>query len=74
VLLGFGGAGVVEMIEDWEGNTYRAVYTVKFGEFVYVLHCFQKKSSAEGRHRKPIWRWSGRGPGWRKRTTGQERK
>jgi phage-related protein len=31
-------------IEDWEGNTYRAVYTVKFTEFVYVLHCFNKKS------------------------------
>jgi phage-related protein len=44
VLRGFGGAGVVEIIEDWEGNTYRAVYTVKFGDFVYVLHCFQKKS------------------------------
>jgi len=31
VLRGFGGAGVVEIIEHWEGNTYRAVYTVKFG-------------------------------------------
>lgn len=44
VLRGFGGAGVVEIVEDWEGNTYRAVYTVKFAGFVYVLHCFQKKS------------------------------
>lgn len=44
VLRGFGGAGVVEIIEDWEGNTYRGVYTVKFSDFVYVLHCFQKKS------------------------------
>jgi len=44
VLRGFGSAGVVEVIEDWEGNTYRAVYTVKFTDFVYVLHCFQKKS------------------------------
>jgi len=44
VLRGFGGAGVVEIIEDWEGNTYRAVYTVRFRDFVYVLHCFQKKS------------------------------
>jgi len=44
VLRGFGGAGVVEIIDDWEGSTYRAVYTVKFTEFVYVLHCFQKKS------------------------------
>jgi phage-related protein len=44
VLRGFGSAGVVEIIEDWEGNTYRGVYTVKFTDFVYVLHCFQKKS------------------------------
>jgi phage-related protein len=43
-LRGFGGAGVVEIIEDSDGNTYRAVYTVKFAEFIYVLHCFQKKS------------------------------
>ena len=43
-LRGFGSAGVVEIIEDADGSTYRAVYTVKFGEFVYVLHCFQKKS------------------------------
>ena len=43
-LRGFAGAGVVEIIEDSGGNTYRAVYTVKFAEFVYVLHCFQKKS------------------------------
>jgi phage-related protein len=44
VLRGFGSAGVVEIIEDWDGNAYRAVYTVKFSGFVYVLHCFQKKS------------------------------
>ena len=43
-LRGFGSAGVVEIIEDADGSTYRAVYTVKFVEFVYVLHCFQKKS------------------------------
>jgi phage-related protein len=43
-LRGHGGAGVVEIIEDADGKTYRAVYTVKFEEFVYVLHCFQKKS------------------------------
>lgn len=43
-LRGFGGAGVVEMIEDHDGNTYRAVYTVKFEGAVYVLHAFQKKS------------------------------
>jgi len=43
-LKGFGGAGVLEIIEDDEGGTYRAVYTVKFEEAVFVLHCFQKKS------------------------------
>jgi phage-related protein len=44
VLKGFGGAGVLEVIENDEGGTYRAVYTVSFAEAVFVLHCFQKKS------------------------------
>jgi len=44
VLKGFGGAGVLEIVEDDAGGTYRAVYTVKFKEAVFVLHCFQKKS------------------------------
>lgn len=44
VLKGFGGAGVLEVLEDDVGGTYRAVYTVKFAEAVFVLHCFQKKS------------------------------
>lgn len=44
VLKGFGGAGVLEVVEDDAGGTYRAVYTVKFKEAVFVLHCFQKKS------------------------------
>ncbi len=43
-LKGFGGAGVVEIVEDDAGGTYRAVYTVRFSEAVFVLHCFQKKS------------------------------
>src|SRR5258708_40339670 len=43
-LAGFGGSGVLEVIEDFQRNTYRAVYTVKFSELVYVLHAFQKKS------------------------------
>ena len=43
-LKGFGGAGVFEVVEDHQGGTYRAVYTVKLTERVYVLHCFQKKS------------------------------
>lgn len=44
-LKGFGGAGVLEIVEDWQGNTFRAVYTVRYAKAVYVLHCFQKKSS-----------------------------
>lgn len=43
-LRGFGGAGTLEIVEDYRTDTYRAVYTVKFSEFVYVLHAFQKKS------------------------------
>jgi len=43
-LKGFGSAGILEIVEDWRGNAYRAVYTVRFAEAVYVLHCFQKKS------------------------------
>lgn len=38
------GPGVLEVVEDHEGNAYRAVYTVRFSEIVYVLHAFQKKS------------------------------
>lgn len=41
---GFGGASVIEVIEDYDRNTYRAVYTVRFAGVIYVLHCFQKKS------------------------------
>ena len=44
VLKGFGSAGVLEVIEDDDGNAYRAVYTVRFKNAVYVLHCFHKKS------------------------------
>lgn len=44
-LLGFGSAGVLEVVEAWSGGAYRAVYTVRFGEAVYVLHCFQEKST-----------------------------
>ncbi|MBI4492224.1 MAG: type II toxin-antitoxin system RelE/ParE family toxin [Chloroflexi bacterium] len=43
-LRGFGGAGVLEIVEDFAADTYRAVYTVKFANVVYVLHAFQKKS------------------------------
>lgn len=44
VLTGFGGAGVLEVIDHDAGGTYRAVYTVRFEQAVFVLHCFQKKS------------------------------
>lgn len=43
-LRGFGGAGVLELIEDDAGGTYRAVYTVRYATAIYVLHVFQKKS------------------------------
>lgn len=43
-LKGFGSAGVLEIVEDYDGNAYRGVYTVRFKNGVYVLHCFQKKS------------------------------
>ncbi len=43
-LRGWGGAGVLEVVEDFRGDTYRTVYTVDFGDVVYVLHAFQKKS------------------------------
>src|SRR5882757_690686 len=43
-LRGFGGAGVLELIENDAGGTYRAVYTVRFASAVFVLHVFQKKS------------------------------
>ncbi len=46
VLKGFGGAGVLEVVENDVGGTYRAVYTVRFEEAVFVLHCFQKKSKS----------------------------
>lgn len=45
VLRGFGGAGVLELVENDPGGTYRAVYAVRFAGAVYVLHCFQKKST-----------------------------
>ena len=45
-LSGFGSAGVLEVVEDFRSDTYRAVYTVKFAGWVCVLHCFQKKSKS----------------------------
>src|SRR5271156_2335994 len=43
-LKGFGGGGILEIVEDYDRSSYRAVYTVRFKEAVYVLHVFQKKS------------------------------
>ena len=43
-LKGFSGAGVLEVVEDHDGDTYRAVYTVSFSKVVYALHAFMKKS------------------------------
>ena len=45
-LHGFGSAGVLEIVEDWHGNAYRAVYTVRFAAAVFVLHVFQKKAKS----------------------------
>lgn len=46
VMSGFGGAGVLEIVEDFRGDTFRAVYMLKFAGTVYVLHAFQKKSKS----------------------------
>jgi phage-related protein len=43
-LKGFGGARVMEIVDRYDTNTYRAVYTVQFADVIYVLHAFQKKS------------------------------
>ena len=45
-LRGFGSAGVLEIVEDWRGNTCRAVYTVRFVGAVFVLHVFQKRAKS----------------------------
>ncbi len=42
---GFSGAGVLEIVDDYDSDTYRAVYTVRLSEAVYVLHAFKKKST-----------------------------
>lgn len=43
-LSGFGGASVIELVQDHKGDTFRAVYTIKFADAIIVLHAFQKKS------------------------------
>ena len=44
MLTGFGGAGVLEIVKDHRGDTFRGVYTLRYAGAVYVLHAFQKKS------------------------------
>jgi phage-related protein len=51
-LKGFGDAQVIEIVENYDGDAYRAIYTVRIAEVVYVLHAFQKKSKKEGRTSK----------------------
>lgn len=52
-LRGFGSAGVLEVVEDWRGDTYRAVYTIRHAARVFVLHVFQKKSKSGAATPKP---------------------
>ena len=52
-LKGFGGAGVLEVVESRQSYAYRAVYTLKVADAVYVLHCFQKKSTTGAETPKP---------------------
>lgn len=52
-LRGFGGAGILEIVEDHAGDTYRAVYTVRLARRIYALHAFQKKSKAGIKTPKP---------------------
>ena len=46
------GPGIMELVEDHAGDTYRAIYTVRFDEIIYVLHAFQKKSPTGRRTRQ----------------------
>lgn len=79
-LKGFGGAGTLEVVEDYDGNTYRAVYTVKFAGVVYVLHAFQKKSKTGKKTplheidliRKRLKRAENAHAEWKGKATGQE--
>jgi phage-related protein len=54
-LKGLGSAGVLEVVEDWQGNTYRAVYTVRFTCGVFVLYVFQKKAKRGVATLRLIW-------------------
>lgn len=41
-----GEPGLIEIVDDYNGDTYRAIYTVRYTNTVYVIHCFQKKSTS----------------------------
>jgi len=58
VLKGFGGAGVLEVVEDDTGGTYRAVYTVKFAEAVLCYMLFRRKVSRASLRQRKIWKLS----------------
>ena len=47
------GSGTLELIDNFDGDTYRAVYTVRFSEAVYVLHAFKKKSKRSAKTPQP---------------------
>jgi phage-related protein len=51
-LKGFGGASVLEIVEDFDGDTWRAVYTVAIAEAIYVLHFFQRRRKKASRPRR----------------------
>lgn len=52
------GAGVLEVVENHQGDTWRAVYTVRFENALYVLHAFQKNPPGESGPRSTMWIWS----------------
>jgi len=51
------GPGIFEIVEDHRGDAYRAIYTVKFADAVYVLHVFQKKARRELKTPRKMWSW-----------------
>ena len=59
-LKGF-GSGVLEVVARHDGDTFRAVYTVRFETAVYVLHAFQKKAGRVSPRRSRSSTWSGAG-------------
>jgi len=51
-LKGFKGAGTLEIVDDFDGDTYRAIYTVRFKDVVYVLHAFHEEEQTGNCHTK----------------------